>query len=83
MRLTGLACRRRGCYVSRTVRTSRLAKPFAALLLVLLALATPGTALAHGFAHLEEHEHGAHHLDARVTETAEATVSAPDHGHDH
>lgn len=67
----------------RPVRLPRVARPLAALLLLLLALASPGAALAHGLAHhhlLDEH---ADHHGTREHGHERAGASVPDHGHEH
>jgi hypothetical protein len=65
------------------VRSLPLAKPFAALLIVIAALVVPGTALSHGVAHHEAHEHGIHYAVASGHEDVVVSVPNPDLAHQH
>ena len=73
------------------MRRSPLSRAVAAVLAIIASLAVPGSALAHGFAHHEAHEHalagegGAHgHAAATATRAVRAAHDDGDHlGHTH
>lgn len=55
----------------------------AGILALIVALAVPGGALAHGEAHHRAQEHERDHHDAARVHEVAAAVSAPEHDHEH
>ena len=55
----------------------------AGILALIVALAIPGGALAHGEAHHRAQEHERNHFDVSRVHEPGAAVSAPEHDHEH